>query len=141
MNRILSQSWEFRPMACCSCFDSKTYMSFLLPIFQQGKSYVFDRVFPTNTTQEQVYNTSAKQIVKGLYQRLLHKHVLCFSKRLSFMCFMSLLQMCWVDTMALSLHTDKPPPEKLTPWRYDQFLHRLYYQLFINIFEDIDNRQ
>lgn len=31
----------------------------------QGKSYVFDQVFPTNTTQEQVYNTCAKQIVKG----------------------------------------------------------------------------
>lgn len=31
----------------------------------QGKPYVFDRVFPTNTTQEQVYNTCAKQIVKG----------------------------------------------------------------------------
>ncbi|XP_055079043.1 kinesin family member 5Aa isoform X2 [Periophthalmus magnuspinnatus] len=31
-----------------------------------GKSYVFDRVFPTNTTQEQVYNTSAKQIVKDV---------------------------------------------------------------------------
>uniref|UniRef100_A0A6Q2WY57 Kinesin-like protein n=1 Tax=Esox lucius TaxID=8010 RepID=A0A6Q2WY57_ESOLU len=30
-----------------------------------GKSYAFDRVFPTNTTQEQVYNTCAKQIVKG----------------------------------------------------------------------------
>ncbi|KAG7472873.1 hypothetical protein MATL_G00113670 [Megalops atlanticus] len=28
-----------------------------------GKSYVFDHVFPTNTTQEQVYNTAAKQIV------------------------------------------------------------------------------
>uniref|UniRef100_A0A8C7QVW8 Kinesin-like protein n=1 Tax=Oncorhynchus mykiss TaxID=8022 RepID=A0A8C7QVW8_ONCMY len=32
----------------------------------QGKSYVFDRVFPTNTTQEQVYNTCAKQIVKDV---------------------------------------------------------------------------
>lgn len=34
----------------------------------QGKPYVFDRVFPTNTTQEEVYNTSAKQIVKGELQ-------------------------------------------------------------------------
>lgn len=32
----------------------------------QGKPYAFDRVFPTNTTQEQVYNTCAKQIVKGM---------------------------------------------------------------------------
>ncbi|XP_071400632.1 kinesin heavy chain isoform X1 [Centroberyx affinis] len=31
-----------------------------------GKHYVFDRVFPTNTTQEQVYNTCAKQIVKDV---------------------------------------------------------------------------
>ncbi|XP_029974319.1 kinesin family member 5Aa isoform X1 [Salarias fasciatus] len=31
-----------------------------------GKSYVFDRVFPTNTTQEQVYNSCAKQIVKDV---------------------------------------------------------------------------
>uniref|UniRef100_A0AAQ5X7X6 Kinesin-like protein n=1 Tax=Amphiprion ocellaris TaxID=80972 RepID=A0AAQ5X7X6_AMPOC len=31
-----------------------------------GKSYMFDRVFPTNTTQEQVYNTCAKQIVKDV---------------------------------------------------------------------------
>ncbi|XP_042200272.1 kinesin heavy chain [Callorhinchus milii] len=28
-----------------------------------GKPYIFDRVFPTNTTQDQVYNTCAKQIV------------------------------------------------------------------------------
>lgn len=38
---------------------------FLLCVASQGKSFSFDRVFPTNTTQEQVYNTSAKQIVKG----------------------------------------------------------------------------
>ncbi|XP_018601174.2 kinesin family member 5Aa [Scleropages formosus] len=31
-----------------------------------GKSYIFDRVFPTNTTQEQVYNTCAKQTVKDV---------------------------------------------------------------------------
>lgn len=37
----------------------------VLFFFLQGKSFSFDRVFPTNTTQEQVYNTSAKQIVKG----------------------------------------------------------------------------
>uniref|UniRef100_A0A8C5BE88 Kinesin-like protein n=1 Tax=Gadus morhua TaxID=8049 RepID=A0A8C5BE88_GADMO len=30
-----------------------------------GRSYAFDRVFPTNSTQEQVYDTCAKQIVKG----------------------------------------------------------------------------
>uniref|UniRef100_A0A9R1SCX7 Kinesin family member 5A, a n=2 Tax=Cyprinus carpio TaxID=7962 RepID=A0A9R1SCX7_CYPCA len=44
-----------------------------LPTFQEddtviigGKPYVFDHVFPTNTTQEQVYNTCAKQIVKDV---------------------------------------------------------------------------
>ncbi|KAJ8282625.1 hypothetical protein COCON_G00051440 [Conger conger] len=31
-----------------------------------GKSYVFDRVLPPNTTQEHVYNTCAKQIVKDV---------------------------------------------------------------------------
>lgn len=31
----------------------------------QGKPYVFDRVFPPNTTQEQVYHACAMQIVKG----------------------------------------------------------------------------
>lgn len=36
-----------------------------LVCFQQGKPYVFDRVLPPNTTQEQVYNACAKQIVKG----------------------------------------------------------------------------
>ncbi|XP_066519772.1 kinesin heavy chain [Hoplias malabaricus] len=44
-----------------------------LPVFQGddtvilgGKSFIFDRVFPTNTTQEQVYNSCAKQIVKDV---------------------------------------------------------------------------
>lgn len=31
----------------------------------QGKPYVFDRVFQSNTTQEQVYTACAQQIVKG----------------------------------------------------------------------------
>ncbi|KAM9859692.1 kinesin heavy chain [Aulostomus maculatus] len=44
-----------------------------IPVFQGedtvilgGKTYVFDQVFPTNTTQEQVYNTCAKQIVRDV---------------------------------------------------------------------------
>uniref|UniRef100_A0A3P9NQC6 Kinesin-like protein n=1 Tax=Poecilia reticulata TaxID=8081 RepID=A0A3P9NQC6_POERE len=44
-----------------------------IPIFQGedtvifgGKSYVYDQVFPTNTTQEQVYNACAKQIVRDV---------------------------------------------------------------------------
>lgn len=31
----------------------------------QGKPYVFDRVFPPNTTQEQAYHAFSMQIVKG----------------------------------------------------------------------------
>ncbi|XP_061147320.1 kinesin heavy chain [Syngnathus typhle] len=44
-----------------------------IPVFQGedtvllgGRCYVFDQVFPTNSTQEQVYNTCAKQIVKDV---------------------------------------------------------------------------
>lgn len=36
-------------------------------VLQQGKPYVFDRVLPPNTTQGQVYDQCAKQIVKGVY--------------------------------------------------------------------------
>lgn len=82
----------------------------------QGKTFSFDRVFPTNTTQEQVYNTCAKQIVKGRHRPGNHEaargeprpHVLppCSS------------QMFCADTMAPSSRTDRPPPGRLTPWRY-----------------------
>ncbi|KAG8125068.1 hypothetical protein E2320_020315 [Naja naja] len=34
----------------------------------QGKPYVFDRVLPPNTSQEQVYNACAKQIVKDVLE-------------------------------------------------------------------------
>uniref|UniRef100_K7FM59 Kinesin-like protein n=2 Tax=Pelodiscus sinensis TaxID=13735 RepID=K7FM59_PELSI len=37
-------------------------------LFQQAKPYVFDRVLPPNTTQEQVYNACAKQIVKDVLE-------------------------------------------------------------------------
>ncbi|XP_067881552.1 kinesin heavy chain-like isoform X3 [Heterodontus francisci] len=44
-----------------------------IPAFQDddtvviaGKSYAFDRVFPTNTTQDQVYNACARQIVRDV---------------------------------------------------------------------------
>lgn len=33
----------------------------------QSKPYAFDRVFQSNTSQEQVYNDCAKKIVKGKY--------------------------------------------------------------------------
>ncbi|XP_070587595.1 kinesin heavy chain [Erythrolamprus reginae] len=37
-------------------------------VIGQGKPYVFDRVLPPNTSQEQVYNTCAKQIVKDVLE-------------------------------------------------------------------------
>uniref|UniRef100_A0A8D0G3D8 Kinesin-like protein n=1 Tax=Sphenodon punctatus TaxID=8508 RepID=A0A8D0G3D8_SPHPU len=37
-------------------------------VIGQGKPYVFDRVLPPNTAQEQVYNTCAKQIVKDVLE-------------------------------------------------------------------------
>uniref|UniRef100_A0A3Q2XA68 Kinesin family member 5A n=1 Tax=Hippocampus comes TaxID=109280 RepID=A0A3Q2XA68_HIPCM len=40
-----------------------------IPVFQgedAGRCFVFDQVFPTNATQEQVYNTCAKHIVKDV---------------------------------------------------------------------------
>lgn len=33
----------------------------------QGKVYVYDKVFKANATQESVYNTAAKPIVKGMW--------------------------------------------------------------------------
>lgn len=40
------------------------YFDGVLPVFQ-GKPYVFDRVLPPNTEQVQVYDTCARQIVRG----------------------------------------------------------------------------
>ncbi|XP_054986074.1 kinesin heavy chain [Sorex araneus] len=37
-------------------------------VIGQGKPYVFDRVLPPSTTQEQVYNACAKQIVKDVLE-------------------------------------------------------------------------
>ncbi|XP_004462289.2 kinesin heavy chain [Dasypus novemcinctus] len=37
-------------------------------VIGQGKPYVFDRVLPPNTTQEQVYNACAKQIVRDVLE-------------------------------------------------------------------------
>ncbi|KFO34676.1 Kinesin heavy chain isoform 5C [Fukomys damarensis] len=51
-----------------SCpYEKKTTEPVLLIVIQ-GKPYVFDRVLPPNTTQEQVYNACAKQIVKGSFK-------------------------------------------------------------------------
>lgn len=49
---------------------------------EQGKPYMFDRVLPPNTTQEQVYDQCAKQIVKGA-----NAHT-CRSFRVSSLCIL-----------------------------------------------------
>ncbi|XP_077053751.1 kinesin heavy chain-like [Siphateles boraxobius] len=60
---------RFRPLNQSETLRGDKY----IPTFQGddtviigGKPYVFDKVFPTNCTQEQVYNTCAKQIVKDV---------------------------------------------------------------------------
>uniref|UniRef100_A0A6Q2YSR9 Kinesin-like protein n=1 Tax=Esox lucius TaxID=8010 RepID=A0A6Q2YSR9_ESOLU len=58
--RPLNQSEILRGDQCIPTFKGDD------TVVVGGKSYVFDRVFPTNTTQEQVYNTCAKQIVKDV---------------------------------------------------------------------------
>uniref|UniRef100_F7H650 Kinesin-like protein n=1 Tax=Macaca mulatta TaxID=9544 RepID=F7H650_MACMU len=55
-------------------FDLPNALPLLLTILtkkkekKQGKPYVFDRVLPPNTSQEQVYNACAKQIVKDVLE-------------------------------------------------------------------------
>ncbi|XP_052414060.1 kinesin heavy chain [Carassius gibelio] len=62
---------RFRPLNQSEILRADKY----IPTFQGddtviigGKPYVFDKVFPTNCTQEQVYNTCAKQIVKDVLE-------------------------------------------------------------------------
>ncbi|XP_060724166.1 kinesin heavy chain-like isoform X2 [Tachysurus vachellii] len=62
---------RFRPLNQSEIFREDKF----LPVFQGddtvivgGKSFVFDRVFPTNTTQDQIYNSCAKQIVKDVLE-------------------------------------------------------------------------
>lgn len=57
-----------------------------LLLCEQGKPYVFDRVLPPNSTQEQVYNQCAKQIVRGTRRRL-HSSVLVLHSSLT-VCFL-----------------------------------------------------
>lgn len=65
MGRCLLQA---NRKVCRSLFISHSLlMSVFFPL--QGKPYVFDRVFPPNTTQEQVYHACAMQIVKGKRSR------------------------------------------------------------------------
>uniref|UniRef100_A0A673XBG2 Kinesin-like protein n=1 Tax=Salmo trutta TaxID=8032 RepID=A0A673XBG2_SALTR len=58
---------RFRPLNQSEILRGDQFIpTFLGDDSVSGRSYVFDRVFPTNTTQEQVYNTCAKQIVKDV---------------------------------------------------------------------------
>uniref|UniRef100_A0A671PXQ0 Kinesin-like protein n=1 Tax=Sinocyclocheilus anshuiensis TaxID=1608454 RepID=A0A671PXQ0_9TELE len=45
-----------------------SHHSFSVSLSLQGKPYVFDRVFQSNTTQEQVYNACAQKIVKDVLE-------------------------------------------------------------------------
>lgn len=99
---------------------------------EQGKPYVFDRVLPPNTTQEQVYDQCAKQIVKGANVHtcrsfrvsspsLLFPHILdvqMYKIRTIMMmeCVVS-FQMCWPVTTGPSSPTDRRPLGRHTPWR------------------------
>ena len=75
----------------------------------QGKVYVFDKVLKPNVTQTQVYDSTAKSIVKGLSSR---------SKYLALQLSWSwALQMCSPDITEPSLRTAKPLVGKPTPWR------------------------
>ncbi|RXN29537.1 kinesin heavy chain-like protein [Labeo rohita] len=58
--RPLNQSEILRGDKCIPTFQGDD------TVIIGGKPYVFDKVFPTNCTQEQVYNTCAKQIVKDV---------------------------------------------------------------------------
>lgn len=47
------------------CGDVETNVAVVLTSSSQGKPYYFDRVFQSNTTQEQFYNAVAQKIVRG----------------------------------------------------------------------------
>uniref|UniRef100_A0A8C0ZEP0 Kinesin-like protein n=1 Tax=Cyanistes caeruleus TaxID=156563 RepID=A0A8C0ZEP0_CYACU len=49
-------------------FDNSVFFFFFLFCFLQSKPYIFDRVFQSNTSQEQVYNDCAKKIVKDVLE-------------------------------------------------------------------------
>nr|XP_061814039.1 kinesin heavy chain-like [Nerophis lumbriciformis] len=60
---------RFRPLSRSEILRGDKF----IPVFEGedtvlfgGRCYVFDQVFPTNATQEQVYNTCAKNIVKDV---------------------------------------------------------------------------
>uniref|UniRef100_A0A096NSN1 Kinesin-like protein n=4 Tax=Cercopithecidae TaxID=9527 RepID=A0A096NSN1_PAPAN len=70
----LMRTWKYFQGPSCRCGSlseavvSVARCSDRMPRAQQGKPYVFDRVLPPNTSQEQVYNACAKQIVKDVLE-------------------------------------------------------------------------
>lgn len=52
-------------------------IALLCLFFFQSKPYIFDRVFQSNTSQEQVYNDCAKKIVKGKATLTIRKCLVC----------------------------------------------------------------
>ncbi|XP_016093572.1 kinesin heavy chain-like [Sinocyclocheilus grahami] len=61
LEKLLSAVHELPMIFVCMCEQNANAKSHI-----SGKPYIFDRVFPPNTTQEQVYDTCAKQIVKDV---------------------------------------------------------------------------
>lgn len=90
---------------------------------EQSKPYVFDRVLPPNTSQEQVYDQCAKQIVKGTVTGRscpTEPHCSSWSGLTAGVfnaCVLPSLQMCWAATTGPSSPTDRRPPGRHTPWR------------------------
>ena len=74
----------------------------------QGKVYVFDKVLKPNVTQTQVYDSTAKSIVKGLSENnfLQTQYSLWWNS-----------QMCSLATMGQSLLMARHQVGKRTPWR------------------------
>ncbi|XP_072811087.1 kinesin-1 heavy chain-like [Vicugna pacos] len=59
---------RFRPLKESVVTRSDKYLAKFLGE-DTSKPYAFDRVFQSNTSQEQVYNDCAKKIVKEMYLR------------------------------------------------------------------------
>ncbi|KAK1790963.1 hypothetical protein P4O66_014818 [Electrophorus voltai] len=74
---------RFRPLNAAEVDRGDRYIPKFQPeetVVIGGKPYVFDRVFQSNTTQEQVYNACAQRIVKGTLCPSQHSDLLAFTE-------------------------------------------------------------
>ncbi|KAL0611847.1 Kinesin heavy chain isoform 5A [Plecturocebus cupreus] len=65
-SRTVPLGWSVVAKSQLTATSAFWVQAILLASAFQGKPYVFDRVFPPNTTQEQVYHACAMQIVKDV---------------------------------------------------------------------------